>query len=104
MRRLASLLLVTVTWFTLATRMNDAGTTAEATTVTTFSPVAASVRIAKNPGSVDGSVTDEVPMYPAGKFALKIRVASPFGSPLLSMRAAPSAAPSTALDNCAFTT
>ena len=43
-------------------------------------------------------------MYPGGKFALKMRVASPCGSPLLMLRAAASAAPSTAFVNCAFTT
>src|SRR3984893_1305418 len=43
-------------------------------------------------------------MYPSTKFALKIRVASPLGSPPLKLRAAASAAPSTALLNWAFTT
>jgi len=104
MRRRASLVLVTVTWFTVATRMKVAGTTADAVTVTMFSPVVLSVRIAKKLASVAGSVTEVVPRYPLGKFALKMRAASPRGSPLFSMRAAPSAAPSTALDSCALTT
>ena len=43
-------------------------------------------------------------MKPSGKFALNTRVASPRGSPLLTARAAASAAPSTALVSCAFTT
>ena len=43
-------------------------------------------------------------MYPAGKLALNICSASALGFPLLRFRAAASAAPSTALVSCAFTT
>jgi hypothetical protein len=104
MRRVASPALVTVTSVKFPSRMNVVGSFAVAVTVTTFAPVAGMVWSEKNPGSVVGSVTDDVPMKPTGKLALKIRSASPRGSPLFRLRAAASAAPSTAFDSCAFTT
>ncbi len=84
--------------------MNVVGMTAEAVTVTMFMPVVASVASVKKPGSAVGSVTDDVPMKADGKFALKIRDASPRGSPEFRFRAAASAAPSTAFVSCALTT
>ncbi len=103
-RRVASPVLVTVTSRKFASFMNVVGSVAVAVTVTVLTPVVASVCSEKNPASDVGSVDADVPMKPTGKFALKIRVASPLGSPLFSMRAAPSAAPSTAFDSCPLTT
>src|SRR3954466_425408 len=61
MRRVASPLLLTVTDSKLPSRMKVVGSVAVAATVTVLMPVAASVFIEKNPGSVSGSVTDDVP-------------------------------------------
>ena len=103
MRRCASPVLVTVTSFKFASRMNVVGSTADAVTLTTLTPVASMTLVLKNDGSLVG-VTDDVPKYPAGKFAEKICAASRLGLPVLRLRAAASAAPSTALVNCALTT
>jgi hypothetical protein len=84
--------------------MNVVGRVAVAVTVTILTPVVVSVLSEKKLGSVAGSVTEVVPNVPGGKLALKTRLASPRGSPLFNVRAAPSAAPSTALLNCALTT
>jgi hypothetical protein len=49
--------------------MNVVGSTADAVTVTTLTPVAPTTVELKNPGSAIGSVLDVVPKYPSGKFA-----------------------------------
>src|ERR1700730_13677822 len=102
--RVASPELVTLTWVKLAIFMNDVGIIVEAVTVTTLMPLAVFTEVAKKLGSAVGSGDAEVAMYPAGNLTLNIRVASPLGSPPLRLRAAASAAPSTALLNWAFTT
>ena len=84
--------------------MNVVGIVTDAVTVTTFTPVAVLVWRSKKLAAEVGSVVVSVAMYPAAKFCLKIFVASSFGLPLFSMRAAPSAAPSTAFVSCALTT
>src|SRR6185295_12548456 len=95
--------LVTVMVSKLATFMNVVGSTAVAFTVTTLTPVAAFTAELKKSAAAVGS-PDVVPRNPLGKFALNIRVASSLGLPLLMLRAAASAAPSTAFDNWALTT
>src|SRR4051794_12113683 len=96
MRRVASPLAATVTCLKLTSCMKVVGRIACAVTVTTLTPLAASTVDVKKPGSVVG-VTHVVPSVPSGKLALNICAAAPRGLPLLSARAAPSAAPSTAL-------
>ena len=103
-RRVASPVLFTVTLFRFASFMNVVGMSMAAVTVTVFTPVALSVASPKKFAAVVGSAVGLVAMYPAGKFCLKIFVASSLGLPLFSMRAAPSAAPSTAFVSWAFTT
>ena len=102
--RVASPVLATVTVLILATLMNVVGMTAVAVTVTTLTPVAGLTAEVKKLAAAVGSGAAAVPRYPGGKFALKIWTASARGLPLLRARAAASAAPSTALLNCAFTT
>ena len=84
--------------------MNVVGSVAVARTVTMFTPVSEMTCELKKSDAEVGSVEEVVPRYPAGKLALKTLAASARGLPLLRLRAAASAAPSTALDNCAFTT
>ena len=103
MRRWASPELVTVTSFQFASFMNVVGKIADAVTVTTLTPVSSIIAVVKKLASVVG-VTHVVPKYPDGKFAEKIFAASFRGLPVLRLRAAASAAPSTALVNCALTT
>jgi hypothetical protein len=52
---------------------------------------------------VAGSVVNVAPMKLDGKLALNTLMASPFGLPPFRLRAALSAAPSTAFDSCALT-
>ena len=104
MRRVASPVLLTFRTWKFASFMNVVGSCAEAFTATVLTPVAASVVSEKKSAAVGRIGPDGPEIADGGKFALKIATASALGFPLLSARAAPSAAPSTALDNWAFTT
>src|SRR5436309_3414800 len=103
-RRVASPELLTVTCVKLPSLMNEVGMTAVALMVMVLTPVDAFVVNEKNDASAKGFVTDVVPMYPDGKLAWNTCAASSLGLPLLRLRAADSAAPSTALVSCALTT
>ena len=76
-----------------------------AVTVTTLTPVAPTTVVLKNAGSAIGSVASTWSRkIPPGSSHGKIFAASPLGFPVLRLRAAASAAPSTALLNWALTT
>src|SRR5215475_11315538 len=82
-RRVASAVAFTFIVVKFPSRMNVVGRLADAATSTMLLPDAASVvRVTVGP------LVSVAPKYPAGKFALKIRVASAVGLPLFMLRAA----------------
>src|SRR6266446_6372211 len=81
-RRVASPVLVTCTWLKLPSFMKVVGSISVAVTVTTLTPVTASVVDLKKLAAAVAS-TAVVPIYPMGKLALNMMVASVLGLPLL---------------------